>query len=987
MKQALVSILQPPCPARGEFVEHTARRLPSRRRVRANTPRATRTAHPEARSLRQRPGMATPTTTSTPAKPSDGPRFVANGRADGPPLVHHWQFAVGGPHAAFALRADVQQQLARCRRDLGMLRMRCHHWLGREMGAVVCQDNKLRFSFVNAERIIDFMSLIGMEPLIELSFMPEALASGHKTAFHYRANVTPPKEMADWTETVSRLTTHLRDRYGARTTQGWHFEVWNEPNLAAFWPGTMHDYFQFYARTAETVKSVHPGMLVGGPVSAKSQWLDEFTSFCQGRAPLDFVSTHQYPTDALGGESTNTLEELAKAPRFIMRDQARAARRSVGSTQLYYTEWNVTSNPHDTLHDQAYAAAYAARTALEWTGIVDGSSYWTFTDLFAENYFPSAPFHGGFGLQTIHGIAKPVYRAFQLLRELSDQLVQVEGDHPNVSCFVTRGRRRVDVLLVNLFPPFADLHTERVTVRLERLGTPRRQRLRRIDDEHVNPLRVWHEMGRPESLNERELTRLHDASTLVEEPLAVHVEGDVMELEVVMPPNALALVTLEVDAPEAATLDASTPDDALIERSQRDLYSYFESYTDPRGGLTADSSKASDKMSIAATGLNLSCLPLATERGYMSRSRALHVAASAARTLLHGEQSKSDHATGYRGFLYHYLDPSGRRIEDCELSTIDTAIAIAGLLTAAAYFDSDRPSERSFRDDVAAITERVEWTWALDGEGALRHGWHPHRGFLPYAWRGYSEALLLYVLALGAEAHPIPPESYRTFTSGYRFGEVEGLKLLTAGPLFIHQLPQIWLDLREMADEALRGAGTTYFENSRAATLAQSRYAARNPGQYRDYAADSWGFTACEGPGPAEFEVDGRPRRFLGYAARGVPDGPDDGTIAPWGALTSLPFAPELVLKTLRRFERTLAHTAHGFPTTVNPTFERGGPAGWISPSHFALNQGPAVLMLENHRTGLVWQLMRSVPIIRRGLERAGFRGGWLGQQDSPRSA
>jgi xylan 1,4-beta-xylosidase len=918
--------------------------------------------------------------TASNSKPTDV-QFSAGSGAPSRRLDHHWELAVGGPHAAFALRSDFQEQLRRCRHELGVERLRCHHWFGREVGTVVRHRNELRYSFVSADRINDFLLEMGMQPLVELSFMPEALASGPQTVFHYQANVSPPKNTVEWTELIGRFATHFRDRYGSQTTGGWLFEVWNEPNLTAFWPATMEKYFELYRSTAEALKRVHPNLRVGGPVSAKSQWIDEFMAFCKQGAPVDFVSTHQYPTDALGSESTSTLEQLAKAPRTIMCDQARAAREGIGALPLYYTEWSVTSNPRDPLHDQAYAAAYAVRTALEWVGIVDGSSWWTFTDIFAENYFPAAPFHGGFGLLNIDGVAKPVYRAFQLLHELGEELLRVEGDHPTVSCWVARRGARVDVVLVNLSPPFSELHAETVSVRLDNLGQPSRARLRRIDDEHANPLRMWQELGKPEYPNARELACMHDASAVRDEALSVLVTGEVAEFRISLPPNAVALATFEMDATPSLKVSDGSSDEVLLHELQRELYSYFTRYTDEQSGLTADSSKSPEAMSIAATGLGLVCLPIAVERGWLSRAHALRLATAAGRTFRYGEQSSALAACGYHGFFYHFLDSHGRRARDCELSTIDTALLIAGLLASAAYFDGDDLAERAHREDVVAIEARVEWDWAVDDKTfALRHGWHPINGFLPYNWSGYSEALLLYVLALGSSTHAIPEASYRAFTGTYDWGEVEGERMLRAGPLFIHQLSHCFIDFRGIADAPMRAAASDYFENSRRATLAQSRYAARNPRGFEGYAEDCWGFTACEGPGPDKREIDGKEREFLGYAARGVPDGPDDGTIAPWATLASIAFAPELVLKTTRHFEASLKKTAHGFPTTFNPTFKgKGGEdEGWANPSHFGLNQGPAVAMIENHRTGLPWRLMRGVAVIRRGLVRAGFIGAWL---------
>jgi hypothetical protein len=287
-------------------------------------------------------------------------------------------------------------------------------------------------------------------------------------------------------------------------------------------------------------------------------------------------------------------------------------------------------------------------------------------------------------------------------------------------------------VLVNLSPPFSALHSETVSVRLDDVGTPTRARLRRIDDDHVNPLRAWQELGKPEYPNARELSRMHDASALQDEALSVSVAGSSTEFRITLPANAVAVASFEMDPPEPRKAKAEAPDDELLQGVQRDLYSYYTRYTDERTGLTADSSKASDDISIAATGLGLLCLPIAVERGWLSREHAVRLATAAGRTFRHGAQSKATDACGYHGFFYHFLDARGRRARDSELSTIDTALLVAGLLATAAYFASDDLAERAHRDDVAAIEARVEWDWAIDDEtGALRHGWHPCKGFLP----------------------------------------------------------------------------------------------------------------------------------------------------------------------------------------------------------------------------------------------------------------
>ncbi len=340
-------------------------------------------------------------------------------------------------------------------------------------------------------------------------------------------------------------------------------------------------------------------------------------------------------------------------------------------------------------------------------------------------------------------------------------------------------------------------------------------------------------------------------------------------------------------------------------------------------------------------------------------------------------------ATGHRGFFYHFLDvTTGRRVWRSELSTIDTTILIAGALTAATYFDGKTDDEREVRRLADALYRRVDWQWARNGQATVSHGWKPETGFLRYHWQGYNEALMLYVLGLGSPTHPLPRKSYLAWTSTYRWKRMYGQEFLYGAPLFMHQLSHLWVDFRGIQDAFMRRQAIDYFENSRRATYVNQQYAIRNPKNFRDYGEYTWGITASNGPGPATRRVRGVTRRFLGYVARGVPHGPDDGTLAPWAVAASLPFAPEIVLPTLQHCSIAYPkmNSEYGLVCSFNPTFpsRARGSSGWISPNHFALDQGPVILMIENYRSGLIWRLMRSCGFVAAGLRRAGFRGGWL---------
>jgi hypothetical protein len=423
--------------------------------------------------------------------------------------------------------------------------------------------------------------------------------------------------------------------------------------------------------------------------------------------------------------------------------------------------------------------------------------------------------------------------------------------------------------------------------------------------------------------------------------------------------------------------------DDLLMALQRKAFDYFLYEANDANGLVADRSTKESPASIAAVGLALTAYPIGVARGFMTREQACARTLATLRFFWNSRQGTDPDATGYKGFYYHFLDmETGRRVWRCELSTIDTALLIAGVLTAGTFFSEDNEDETEIRILSESLYERVDWDWARNGGATVTHGWTPENGFIGCRWEGYDEALILYVLALGSPARGLPPESYLAWLKSYHWKKIYGHEFVYAGPLFIHQLSHVWLDFRGIQDSFMREHGSDYFENSRKATYVQHEYAIRNPLEFAGYHETSWGVTACDGPGWETRRIDGVERRFFGYRARGVPFGPDDGTLSPWATAASLPFAPEIVLPALRHFHDLELHVdnPYGFKASFNPTLasENGRPAGWVAPDHLGLNQGPIVLMIENYRSDFLWRLMRTCPHIVRGLRRAGFAGGWL---------
>lgn len=462
------------------------------------------------------------------------------------PLPHFWEHTVGGSHAVMGLRADWQAQLRRCHDELGTRHVRFHAILSDDMGTLVEEKNVLLYSFFNADKLCDFLLASGMKPFVELSFTPSAIASGDKTVFNYEANVTPPKDFGQWARLIHNLVAHWVERYGVEEVRTWFFEVWNEPNLQSFWPSTRDNYFRLYRYTLEAIKEVDELFRVGGPATARDEWIDEFLDFCEkNRLPADFVSTHHYPTDALGTAAEDTISQLAASRRGILREWAQDTHRRCRGRPLYYTEWNASSNPRDELHDEPYTAAVVVKTMMEAKGLVDGYSFWTFSDIFAENYFPAHAFQGGFGLLTVQGVAKPSYRAFQLLHRLGDQTYLVDGIHETVDAWAVRGEGGATVLLTNHALPRHPIATEQVRIHLAGAPRPDNVYVERIDDDHANAKRLWVEGGKTQFPPPAEVERLREASRLVREPQPCKYEGGSVVLELSLPPHAVAAVTLE----------------------------------------------------------------------------------------------------------------------------------------------------------------------------------------------------------------------------------------------------------------------------------------------------------------------------------------------------------------------------------------------------------------------------------------------------------
>jgi xylan 1,4-beta-xylosidase len=502
-------------------------------------------------------------------------------------LDHYWELCVGSCHAATALRADWQEQMTRCHRELGFRYVRFHGLFNDDMNVVQqpvpVPGVPLRLCFTYIDVIFDFLLSINMKPFVELGFMPEALASGKKTLFHYKANTTPPKDYDQWAWFIGEFTKHLIDRYGRDEVRSWFFEVWNEPNLggkdspAAFWSADKEEYFKLYEVTARSLKAQDSCLKVGGPATSNNAWIIDMIEFCRkSGAPLDFITTHHYPTDSIVGygvedsdtfanplEKMNDPQERAQimgSPekmmaffqemsiyqsqiwKYVERGQlaefAKRARAEAGELPLYYTEWGSLAGIES---DGPFGASFVAKTILDNTGLVQGYSFWAFSDIVEEQGQQAAAFHGGFGLLTQHGIPKAPYRAFQLLRQLGNKLYPaMNGGTVDLYPVYKDQTRVLHLLAVNHNSLLHEIEDETLRIALPEDLMIRHADIQRVDDDHANALGAWRAFGTPEYLNPAQKAMLLAASELRREPL----DAGERVIELTVPAQGIALISL-----------------------------------------------------------------------------------------------------------------------------------------------------------------------------------------------------------------------------------------------------------------------------------------------------------------------------------------------------------------------------------------------------------------------------------------------------------
>ncbi len=404
---------------------------------------------------------------------------------------------------------------------------------------------------------------------------------------------------------------------------------------------------------------------------------------------------------------------------------------------------------------------------------------------------------------------------------------------------------------------------------------------------------------------------------------------------------------------------SATNDSVFLDLVQRASFDFFWQEANPGNGLIKDRSASGAPCSIASVGFGLSSICVAIDRGWISREAGRNRVLTTLKTFWEKPQGRDPQGyIGYKGFFYHFLDMStALRTWNSELSSIDTALLLAGILDAKQYFSNPDPSENQLRALADSIYYRVDWQFMRNFQPNVTLGWFPETGFINAWWRGYNEAMIMCILGLGSPTHPLPSSIWNAWTIGYSWQTHYGFSYVNFPPLFGHQYSHCWIDFRNIQDDYMRQRGIDYFENSRRATLAARQYCIVNPLRRVGYGPNVWGITASDGPN--------------GYAARGAPPAEnDDGTIAPTAAGGSMPFTPVESLAALRYMYDTYRNqiwTKYGFRDAFNLT------RNWWGPDVIGIDEGPIVMMIENYRTQSIWKRFMQNPDIQRGLKAAGF--------------
>jgi len=432
---------------------------------------------------------------------------------------------VGAGRASEGLRADWQQQLTLVQKEIGFKYIRFHGLLNDDMHVYTEDANgNAIYNWQNVDKLYDFLLSIHIRPFVELGFMPPVLASGDQTVFWWKGNITPPKSYEKWAALITALMRHFEARYGRKEVEQWYFEVWNEPNLKEFFTGDMHEYFKLYETTARAIKRVSPTYRVGGPATSGSTWIKESLAYFATIPQLvDFISTHAYGTKSVFdeyGKRRTQMREPDGIPIAVRKLRADVDNSPFRGKPIFITEWNSSPNPRDPLHDTYQNATYLLNTLRKTEHLVNGMSYWTFTDIFEEAAPPVTSFHGGFGLLNLQGIKKPSYMAYKFLNELGNNEL-MRTDSSSWICKDNAGNLQVLIWDYKLLSPdtsynqqfysrvMPQVNTGKVQIKINNLHSGRyKLAIYHIGYHHNDPYTLWIEMGSPANISLKQEAQL-----------------------------------------------------------------------------------------------------------------------------------------------------------------------------------------------------------------------------------------------------------------------------------------------------------------------------------------------------------------------------------------------------------------------------------------------------------------------------------------------
>ena len=441
------------------------------------------------------------------------------------PVDHFYDLSVGSDYPGTLLRPDSMAQLKTVVDELGFRYIRFHAIFHDVLGTVKVVDGRTVYNWAKIDELYDDLLARHIKPFVELGFTPEVLKSSDASIFYWKGNTSIPQPKG-WHDLVTAFVQHLEQKYGQDEVRSWFFEVWNEPNLSGFFEGgKKEDYFKLYDATSGAVKAVDPALRVGGPSTAGAAWVPEFLAHVkESGAKVDFISTHTYGVD--GGfldEQGKSDTKLSASPNAIIGDVRRVRQEIEASAYpglpLYFTEWSTSYTPRDAVHDSYISAPYILTKLKESEGLLQGMSYWTFTDLFEEPGPPPTPFHGGFGLMNREGIRKPAYFAYKYLHALqgnelpvSDTQAWMSVDRGNVAAVVWNFEQPVQTVSNRPFytKDVPDHPAAPVSLHLEHLvpGARYTVEVRRTRFHANDAYSAYLEMGSPKALTPDQIAHL-----------------------------------------------------------------------------------------------------------------------------------------------------------------------------------------------------------------------------------------------------------------------------------------------------------------------------------------------------------------------------------------------------------------------------------------------------------------------------------------------